>query len=117
VTVPNKSTVVLGGLITESNRDGKTGLPMMVHVPLLKHLFGSNSKERQRQELLIFIQPHIVDNSTDLVNANLELTESNQVTRSAMEFGQRNSGSTESAKKEKAEPKKSVLKRLFRRSR
>lgn len=92
VTVPNKSTIVLGGLITESRQDNKSGLPLMVHVPLLKHLFGSNEKEKNRQELLIFIQPHIVNDATDLVNANLEQTENNRVTRSALEFNQRETG-------------------------
>ncbi len=95
VTVPNKSTVVLGGLITESRRDDKTGLPILVHVPLLKHLFGNNSKERNRQELLIFMQPHIVNDETDLVNANLEQTENNRVTPSAMAFGKRENAPAE----------------------
>ena len=119
VTVPNKSTVVLGGLITESRGDDKTGLPLLVHVPLLKHLFGSNSKDRDRQELLIFIQPHIVNDSTDLVNANLELTENNQVTRSSMEFGQRDSGADQSSQKptDAATAKKSWWKRMRSRRR
>ena len=89
VTVPNKSTIVLGGLITESRNDGRDGLPILVHVPLLKHLFGETTKETNRQELLIFIQPHIINNTSDLVQANLEQTETNRVTRSALEFGKK----------------------------
>lgn len=89
ITVPNKSTIVLGGLITERRNDTKIGLPVLVHVPLLKHLFGNNSKEKNRQELLIFIQPHIVNDATDLANANLEQTENNRVTQSALESSRR----------------------------
>ena len=80
---------MLGGLITESRNDGRDGLPLMVHVPLLKHLFGETTKETNRQELLIFIQPHIINNTSDLVQANLEQTETNRVTRSALEFGKK----------------------------
>ncbi|MDB2347728.1 hypothetical protein N9V84_07520 [Verrucomicrobiales bacterium] len=91
VTVPNKSTVVLGGLITESRQDGKTGLPLLVHVPLLKHIFGSHNKSKDRQELLVFIQPQIVNSEEDLVDANIEQTQNNRVTRGALEFNKRSS--------------------------
>src|SRR5690606_23188408 len=50
VTIPNKSTIVLGGLITESNTDNRTGLPILVHIPLLKHLFSDNSISKERNE-------------------------------------------------------------------
>ncbi len=89
VTVPNKSTIVLGGLITESRSDARDGLPVLVHVPLLKHIFGENTKQRNRQELLIFLQPHIINSTSDLVDANVEQTELNRVTRSALEFGKK----------------------------
>ena len=89
VTVPNKSTVVLGGLITESRNDEKTGLPLLVHVPLLKHVFGDHRKDKARQELLVFIQPQIVNSAEDLVDANIEQTQNNRVTRGALEFNKR----------------------------
>ena len=89
VTIPNKSTVVLGGLITESRRDDITGVPFLVHVPLLKHIFGDHGKEKARQELLIFIQPQIVNSAEDLVDANIEQTQNNRVTRGALEFNKR----------------------------
>ena len=89
VTIPNKSTVVLGGLITESRRDDITGAPFLVHVPLLKHIFGDHGKEKARQELLIFIQPQIVNSAADLVDANIEQTQNNRVTRGALEFNKR----------------------------
>ncbi len=110
VTVPNKSTIVLGGLIVESQEDSKNGLPLMIHVPLLKHLFGNNDKAKNRQELLMFIQPHIVNDAADLVNANLEQTQNNRVTQSALEFNRRESAV------EVNEPKKSWWQR-FRGSR
>ena len=91
VTVPNKSTIVLGGLITESRQDNKSGLPVLVHVPLLKHLFGDTTKNKARQELLIFIQPQIVNSAQDLVDANIEQTRNNRVTQGALGFNQRES--------------------------
>ena len=62
VTVPNKHTVVIGGLITEEEEDGKTGLPFLSDIPGLQYIFGTRQKNKVRRELIILIQPHIVDN-------------------------------------------------------
>lgn len=71
--VGNNSTAMLGGLITESNKNGKGGLPFLVRIPVLKHLFGSTDKEKIRREMMIFVQPTIIpDNqSHQLMQAKL----------------------------------------------
>jgi type II secretory pathway component GspD/PulD (secretin) len=63
--VPDRTTVMLGGLITERDRKGKSGLPFLVRIPVLKHLFGSTSKSKERRELMIFVQPHILSDGAD----------------------------------------------------
>ncbi len=60
VTVPNESTVVLGGLVTETERNTRTGVPVLSRIPAIGRLFRRDSKEVDRRELLIFIQPKIV---------------------------------------------------------
>lgn len=60
VTVNDGSTVVLGGLITERVSDSKNGVIFLRRMPILKHLFSTTSKTSTREELLIFIQPHII---------------------------------------------------------
>lgn len=60
VTIPNNSTVVLGGLVTEKLRNGTSGVPILSSIPLIGRLFRSDVKEVDRRELLIFMQPRII---------------------------------------------------------
>lgn len=62
VTVKNGATVVLGGLVTERTGNNERGVIFLRRLPVLKHLFGTTQKTSQRDELLIFIQPNIVNN-------------------------------------------------------
>ncbi len=66
VTVPNRSTIVLGGLITESENQTKDGLPFLSSLPLIGPLFGSGRKDVSRQELVILIHPSILTNEPQL---------------------------------------------------
>lgn len=61
VIVKNGSAVLLGGLISEQDSHNKSGLPIFVNLPLVGNFFGASQRERDRQELLIFIQPRIID--------------------------------------------------------
>lgn len=58
--VPNNATAMLGGLITERDKKNKGGLPFLVRVPILKHLFGNTDNSKERRELIIFVQPSIM---------------------------------------------------------
>ena len=60
VSVKNGAAVVLGGLITERVNDSARGGIFLRRIPVIKHLFGTTQKESTREELLIFIQPHIM---------------------------------------------------------
>lgn len=60
VTIRNGGAVVLGGLITERVNNTERGGVFLRRIPILKHLFSAQSKEAIREELLIFIQPHII---------------------------------------------------------
>ncbi len=66
VTVPNNATVVLGGLITSSLKDSVSGIPILSSIPGLGKLFSTTTKEKDRTELVIFIQPTIVGNDSSL---------------------------------------------------
>ena len=61
VTVANRSTVVLGGLITETEEKSTTGVPILSRIPVLGHAFKSTKLAKSRKELLIFIQPVVVE--------------------------------------------------------
>jgi type II secretory pathway component GspD/PulD (secretin) len=66
VIVPNGRTVMLGGLVTETMEDTRSGIPILIHIPILKHLFGSTDQKQQRKELVIFLQPHIINDEDTL---------------------------------------------------
>jgi type II secretory pathway component GspD/PulD (secretin) len=74
VTIPNGSTVVLGGLVTEKLREGTSGVPILSSIPLLGRLFRSDATEVNRRELLIFMQPSIIsgDSTRDAAQRDME---------------------------------------------
>ena len=71
VTVSNGQTVVLGGLITERSERSINGVPVLIQIPILKHIFGTTNDETRREELLVFIQPTILDTAEQTVSANV----------------------------------------------
>ena len=70
VTVPNGKTIVLGGLISEQNKRDTEGIPLVSRIPLLGNLFKENRRDRDRKELIIFIQPQVVEDENALFNAS-----------------------------------------------
>ncbi len=72
VRLPNKAIVVLGGIIQEDDTENVNGLPLLARVPGIKHVLGSSSKSTTRRELLIFLQPHIIESTEDLTERNIE---------------------------------------------
>jgi general secretion pathway protein D len=51
---------LLGGLMEEDDTKSNNGVPGLSSIPLLGHLFTSNSMTKERTELLIALIPHIV---------------------------------------------------------
>jgi general secretion pathway protein D len=68
VVVENEQTIVIGGLISDSETETKSKVPILGDVPLLGWLFQNKSKTKERKNLMIFITPYIVGNSTDAQN-------------------------------------------------
>lgn len=86
VTVPNRDTVLLGGLITESDSESHNGLPWLTRVPIIRHLAGTTQKNVRRQELLIFIQPFIINDDDDLAEVHLDMTRRAEISTEGIEF-------------------------------
>lgn len=70
VTVPNGGTVVLGGLIVERMETGDAGVPFLMRIPVLGYLFKQTSRKVSRQELLVLIQPTVVEDDAELAQAS-----------------------------------------------
>lgn len=54
-------SVVLGGLVSDKTTDGNVGVPFLRNIPVLGHLFKTQSNQKTRTELLIMIVPYIID--------------------------------------------------------
>ncbi len=52
-------TIVLGGLIQETESDSRSQVPILGDIPLLGSLFSSTSKTKRKTELIIYVTPHI----------------------------------------------------------
>lgn len=61
VIVRDGETVVIGGLIRDSQSDDVFKVPVLGDIPLLGLLFRKKSVSRKRLELLIFVTPRIIE--------------------------------------------------------
>jgi type IV pilus assembly protein PilQ len=59
--VADGETTVVGGLTQTSVSLSKTGLPILVDLPIIGHLFGVTNRSETKRDLLILITPHIID--------------------------------------------------------
>jgi general secretion pathway protein D len=71
VTIPSGATVVLGGLIQDKITKDVSGIPYLMDVPYLGNLFKYRSNSRERDELLVFIQPTVVNDDIQTLRASL----------------------------------------------
>ena len=65
VAVTSGQTVLLGGLISDSDQGTQAGLPGLSNIKFLGALFGNTDHTKQRSEIIIFIRPQLVRNSID----------------------------------------------------
>lgn len=71
VRIPNGSTIVLGGLISDSKEVNENGIPFIKGIPVLGPLLGgSTRKKRKRHELVVMIQPIVVDSNFSMKKAS-----------------------------------------------
>jgi hypothetical protein len=61
-------------------------LPVLSKIPVIKYLFGSNSRVKQRRELLVMLQARIIDSSDDMVNVTASETQRTVVGPDAERF-------------------------------
>ena len=60
VLVGDGQTVVLGGILETERRENEKKVPFLGDIPVLGHLFKSNGKVNNKDELLIFVTPKIM---------------------------------------------------------
>lgn len=63
VAVQNGQTVLLGGLIQQSDTDADNGIPFLNRIPVLGRLFGTTTRNHDRTELIVLITPRVIGNA------------------------------------------------------
>lgn len=72
IAVQSGQTVVLGGLISETRTEGRSGVPFLQRIPGLGALFRSTTDNLSRSETLVLITPTVVENTAQLQRASDE---------------------------------------------
>jgi general secretion pathway protein D len=83
VTIHGGQTVVLGGLIRETRTSARSGIPLLMDIPWLGELFSTNSDNVGRTELIVTINPVVIENQRD---AEIVTKELRQRMKSAAEY-------------------------------
>ena len=103
--------------MTERYRNSVSRVPVLSYIPLLGRLFRNDTKEVDRRELLIFMQPEIISGEESRERAQADTEGRYKATKPLLDFADggdilpsRNSGSNYSAKGSipKAAPQRST---------
>jgi general secretion pathway protein D len=63
LSIQDGATVLLGGLISDSNERGNSGVPLLKDIPLLGSLFRTQTGSTKKTELIVLITPYIIDDN------------------------------------------------------
>ncbi len=63
--VGDGQTVVLGGLMEDQIRNTQEKVPILGDIPLLGFFFKKTGKQVDKNNLIIFLTPHVMDDATD----------------------------------------------------
>ncbi|MBN3138169.1 MULTISPECIES: type II secretion system secretin GspD [Pectobacterium] len=70
VLVSSGETVVVGGLLDKSTNESASKVPLLGDIPVLGHLFRSNSQETKKRNLMLFIRPSIIRDRSQYQSAS-----------------------------------------------
>lgn len=71
VLVRNGQTAVIGGVYQLDETQSESGVPVLKDIPILGWLFKTREKSRDRNELLIFLTPRVLTDSSEQSSASL----------------------------------------------
>ncbi len=74
VRLRDGDTLVLGGLLRNDTRDVRTKVPFISDIPIIGAGFRHKDKSVTQRELLIFLTPHILDETLAAANTNTNVS-------------------------------------------
>lgn len=72
VVVDDGSILVLGGLIEDRFEDNKSKVPLLGDIPVVGHLFRSESRTKRRTNLMVFLRPIVMRSAEDARKLSLD---------------------------------------------
>jgi type IV pilus assembly protein PilQ len=68
--VADGETAVIGGLTVTQTTQSKSGIPLLVDLPIIGRLFGETRTDDEKRDLLILVTPHIIDDGAPIPGAS-----------------------------------------------
>jgi len=65
ILVKDGTTIVLAGLIKETTTDSRDKVPLLGDLPIIGALFGNTKMDKRKEELVIFLTPHVISGEKD----------------------------------------------------
>ncbi len=76
IAVPDKGTVVLGGLVSTETTDTVNKIPILGDIPLIgRYLFSSVTKGEDQRELIVLMTPYVMTNMDEMSGQTQRLYE------------------------------------------
>jgi general secretion pathway protein D len=85
VTVEDGDTIAIGGIMNETTTETSAGIPLLHRIPYLGALFGTKTSSKQKTELIIFLTPRVIYDTTEITDASEELKQKVRGLRKLME--------------------------------
>jgi general secretion pathway protein D len=73
ITTQDGDTIAIGGVISETTTSATSGIPLLSRIPFVGAAFGSHTYGHERTELILFMTPHVIYDTNDLLEASDQL--------------------------------------------
>ncbi|MCL4557881.1 MAG: type II secretion system secretin GspD [Deltaproteobacteria bacterium] len=70
VTVKDRSTIVIGGLLQDNASVSESKIPFLGDLPIIGWLFRYSNKTKDKTNLMIFLTPYIIKDQSDIAAIN-----------------------------------------------
>lgn len=65
LTLQSGGSIFMGGLINENEADSNDGVPWLKNLPVLGYLFGKQTRNTSKDEVVMLIQPYVIDGAEE----------------------------------------------------
>ena len=86
ITVKSGEVIILGGLQENRKNDNNAYFPVLGRMPVLKNIFGGDTQEYSRTELIIFIRPTVLTRPEDTARETSRVIEAMEESKALKEY-------------------------------